>query len=452
VFDAPFSFEQFARSPWFRRGRHRIRLESHPFGQIECASGYLKMQFSTSLAGESIMPLCKVVAGDSSPEIDRSLQEVELFQTTRGRRKFWLHAVFPNKAIYQLSVFIDSECQFTVFVDNKKPSSELPFLKYTAGDSAFIPISPKAGLTAVDSGIAVIRFAVSCKRSHLLVDVVDAAGNNDRRLADYVRLVIPFDPTRYEDVVAARFPETGEWRVTIYLANDEGSYAWFIAYRFDVRTAASAARVCALDYVANGREFAPLRASEKLSLNVTASAVVSTSPVFKVTAQFAGQLLLNLRPADGGNTMFPDTLSETTQDSVKTVTYSLTVQRPGDYELFYFLNGSYESQQTWRYAPNGLPAPTRQDGTNLEALRKAAEGIYDDPEFEQAKRDLVISVPDQPVRVENETNPFELDDGPADDRGYPPAPESGSAREPTPSSGAPAGTGDQKQSKCCLML
>jgi hypothetical protein len=110
----------------------------------------------------------------------------------------------------------------------------------------------------VDSGFAVIRFAVAKNRSKLLMEVVNPRKEKFRDKATYIRLVIPDDPLRYEDL-----SEVGRWAVQIMLENGVGMFSQFVTYQFEVK-AASQENVSAVLCVPENREFIPVEIASEI--------------------------------------------------------------------------------------------------------------------------------------------------------------------------------------------
>jgi hypothetical protein len=351
-----FPYERFLRVAQHRPNSFDFRNESHPFARFDCKKGYLKMRFSTSHEAKELhASVCEV--GKKRKECERHLNAIELIRATKDRQCFWLHVVFPRVALYHIRIFVNTREQTEIYVDSKKECTEVPFLSYTVGNSGFAPISPMVGLTHADSGFAIIRFAVSIGRSRLLLDVLNMQGKNHRDRANYVRLIIPSDTARCEDVVAVSFPENGRWRVWIWLENDQGSFTQFVMYEFDV-SGANSQIVSPIDYVQADRKFVPLTLPPNLSVSPDSSALVLDRPETEVTATFRGTLDLNLRPIGSDSTTFPTVVAQSEIDGLLVKQFHIDIPGPGHYRMLYFLDSKYVLEQDYWYGKNkGVRAP-----------------------------------------------------------------------------------------------
>jgi hypothetical protein len=103
--------------------------------------------------------------------VDTRLRKVEFFRETGARLRYWLHCVFPNVGLYEIRIFIKAQLIITFYIDNKVGNSGLPFLNYSAGDSEFVPINRRAGLTETDNGVGLIRFVAFTARSKVVCEV-----------------------------------------------------------------------------------------------------------------------------------------------------------------------------------------------------------------------------------------------------------------------------------------
>jgi hypothetical protein len=392
----PLPFDKFVRASSQCPTQNNFRHESHPFARYDCTTGEFKMHFSTSLVVKSASCECKKIEDihneDDAPHIDGSLQTIELIKQTNDRMRWACHAVFPEVGLFALVVFLNGSSQAVTYIDNKKANHDIPFLSYYFDDSGFIPICPLRGLVTCEDGIAIIRFAAFIKRSRLMIDVVDSADKSEQRLANYERLLIPFDMTRYENVISVAFPKAGRWKVVVYLSNDEGTDNKFIIYRFDVRSP-HRDPVLPLDYIASDREFVPLPASKSLELSPISSAFVTNKRVQEITAKFTGSLMFQMKPFNSKMTYHPDTISEKSAAGKNNGEYLLYFQEPGDYIVTYFVNNAFETYQTIRFG-KALRAPDQNDRQQLADLKKRVDGVWGDPEYEKLKAEFLgLAVP-----------------------------------------------------------
>jgi hypothetical protein len=110
----------------------------------------------------------------------------------------------------------------------------IPFLSYEAEGTGFEAISPTMGLTEVANGLVTIRFLAFIERSEVLCTVFDSNEAKVEDRADYLRLQMPNDTSRYEDVITVAFPRDGRWLVKFFLGKDEEMFGYVPQYHFDV--------------------------------------------------------------------------------------------------------------------------------------------------------------------------------------------------------------------------
>jgi hypothetical protein len=377
--DRPLSYERFLRAVRHRPNEHEFRSESHVFTRFKCSNGYVRIQFSISKGENEVWGRAYSISGNVRKEIEHHLQHIELIEESEKRKRYVFHAVFESAGLFLLSMFIDGWEQSFWYVDNEKGTKELPFLSYTIGDSGFTAISPTAGLTKIESGFALIRFCVNIHRSRLLMDVVNCKNENFRKLARYVRLIIPGDRSRYEDVVTISFPTAGLWSVVVYLQNDRGSFTTFVTYYFEVSRGIEEL-VFPLECVPSDREPVPVVTSENLSIVPCASAVFVDSLTFCLTATFRGELLLNLKPADVDDTIFPTECSKTEVKGVTTIQYQFSVGTAGNYRLLMFQKDKDTVEQLYsiglgrRKVEWVTPAPAVKSRPELQPKSEALPG------------------------------------------------------------------------------
>jgi hypothetical protein len=296
-----------------------------------------------NVSAEILFALAYEVNGDETHEMDQQLQAVELISQTCKRSRWFLHAALPAIQLYKISLFINTIEQTAMFIENRRETSEVPFLHYTLGDSKFIPIQPKIGFVKIDSGFALIRFAVGINRSRLLIDVINPERKKSRDLAQYVRLVIPGDQSRYEDVIVVSFPEIGKWSVQVFLENDVGSFTSFVTYQFDVIKEIHEI-VSPLMCVPEDRSFVPLELPKKMSMTPNESAVVLKNLLIEFKVTFVGNILLNVRQLGKTQTIFPEEVSLITNGEENTGNYQVVVPSPDVYRLLVWLDDEHFEQ------------------------------------------------------------------------------------------------------------
>jgi hypothetical protein len=322
------------------------------------------MQFSINHTAEAIWGAADAITGNKVIKIDADLQHVELIATTDTRRRWIFHAVFRSIGLYRLQLCIDGWVFRTVYVDNLCGTTEIPFLHYTMGDSGFIPICPTKGLTQISSGFALIRFAVKNRRSNLFLEVVNSGRQSHKEKAQYVKLEIPTDPSRCEDVIIVSFPSSGLWSVQVFLENGHGSFTQFVTYHFEVLQGIEES-ISPLEFIPDDRRYLKLEKPEGLSIMPDRSAVVVVdSLTFELTARFRGSLTLNLRPMHDQYTIFGTEISKTEDDGLKTIRYRFTAPSAGNYRLYMGFNSHSMIQQYYSIKLprrivewNNLPSP-----------------------------------------------------------------------------------------------
>jgi hypothetical protein len=264
--DWPLSYEWFLRVPALKGLKYELKSELHPFAKFDSPDGYLRTHFSMNLLPQMVHARCYIVNRNATKELSSEFQYVELVKETSTCRRYWLHAVFSTRGLYAMKIFIDIKLVLTFYIDNKRSNLERPFLSYLLGDSGFIPLCSKVGLSAVDSGVAVIRLAAAIKRSRILVNVLNSHQIIVSGLSHFCRLTIPFDGTRYEDVVTVPFPSDGRRSVQVYLSNDTGTYTRFTAYEFDI-SVATGRKKYPIEFVESDREFVNLETKSGLTIS-----------------------------------------------------------------------------------------------------------------------------------------------------------------------------------------
>jgi hypothetical protein len=334
-FRRPYTYARFVNCAKYSPTEYEFRNESHPFAVFEVL-GYVKIQFSIKHTMHSIFACASEINGDSRTEIERDLQMVELIEQIGDRSRWFLHAVFPSTGFYMLGLYINTHEQTEMFINNRQATSDIPFLRYQSTDEGFIPIQPLVGVTKIDSGFALIRFAVFINRSNLLVTMISPTNQEYRDLSQYIKLLIPSDDSRFEDVVIASFPAVGRWLVKVWLENDFDSFTLFVTYRFDV-TCAIDEVVSPLTCIPRDRQIVPLDLPDDLYITPNDAAVVLNSLTFEVKAEYVGIILFNLRPFGGNNTIFPTERPIAEEGYRKLSIFEFSVPTPGIYRLLIWL-------------------------------------------------------------------------------------------------------------------
>ncbi|KAK8854318.1 hypothetical protein M9Y10_016878 [Tritrichomonas musculus] len=266
-----FTFNDFFKSCDVSPCGINLKTESNPYVNIESKSGYLEQIYSCDGPIDWIQIHLYKKNSNSFNEIQSNgITSYEIIQRKLPnhpeRCRFICNIAFPEKGFYEIEIYIDGPRVLKFYVNSlSKCSTSVPLQLNPFHDSKFIPISPKRILSTVKHGVALIRFAVSPKRSGLLWNIFKLTDSNSfakdgesisRTCGIYSKLKIPFDDERYEDQLCITFPSNGRYSVALYLANDEGSYTSYITYYFDV-TGASSDRsiVSPVEFMFKGRTF-----------------------------------------------------------------------------------------------------------------------------------------------------------------------------------------------------
>jgi hypothetical protein len=165
-----------------------------------------------------------------------------------------------------------------------------------------------------------------------MVTTTSPSNQKNRELSQYVKLVVPGDQSRYEDVLTLSFPSGGRGSADIFLENGTGSWPWVTTYEFDV-TRAITDIVSPLECIPEGRQIAPLELPDDLSMTPNNSAIVSNFLTFDFKASYFGIILFHLRRFGGSKTIIPTDLGTVQQGNRRTGTYRCTVPAPGIYNL-----------------------------------------------------------------------------------------------------------------------
>jgi hypothetical protein len=285
-----------------------LRSESHPFLFTDCQNGIIDMQFSCLNPVEQINPCIYKKDGNRWIEINRSIYSFcEIIQKSipdsPERCRFIVHLAFPSVGLFKIEIYINGLEERNLYINNKIPCESIPFLNYNESDTKFIPITPKSSITNINNGFAIIRFAVLKKRSELVLNIFhlnddcwESGTEISREFGEYVSLEIPYDKTRYEDIVTVTFPSNGKYLVYIYLKNDEGSFTSFISYYFNVANAREQAPISPLKFVSKGRKF-PKIESPNININPSDSIILTSTNTFEISCeyQFGNELTFKVK-------------------------------------------------------------------------------------------------------------------------------------------------------------
>jgi hypothetical protein len=427
----PFPYDRFLRCPKYQVNEHEFRNESHPFQRFD-VEGSLRVTFGINHTATKMKGRFYKLEEKEQVQMDDDFQAVELAEPGETRSRFFLHFVFPTVGLYRVCLAVNTWVQTEMLVENRKPNSDVPFLSYAEDDEKFIPIQPLRGVSVSNSGLGLIRFQVSKHRSELLVMLISPQKQESRTLSQYVRLVIPDDDTRYEEVIVASFPEVGRWIVKVYLNDDFGKFTRFVNYRFDV-TRASRDIVSPLACIPNDRVLIPLEVPDDFSITPSGEAVISDSLTFEVEVRFVRDLVFNLKPLEGAGTIFPKELEVGENGKQKTGRYRFTVPEAGIYKLVIWLDDESIVQ---KYAV-GIPrldlewaGPVEEAPVaNLEKISQPPVGV---PTSGQAEAVVQVTPTQSPIlsgRAEASQN-----------------------AKPQGDTGISADAETKKSSKCCLLL
>ena len=247
----PFKFplHDYVKSCKMHLLKRNLKTESIPFVNFECKDGYLEQIYSCVGPIDFISFRLYLKKNNTFYQIsEEGIIGYEIIQKRLPKHpercRFRVSIAFPQKGFYKIEMFIDTNEAVEYYVNNlEKSSISIPLSTNCWQDQKFIPIIPKKVLTNINLSYAVIRFAVSPKRSGVLCRIFKLNNKNsfekngqliDQKYYTYATLKLPFDDERYEDIVIVNFPFIGRYAVDLYLSNDIGSYNSFITYYFDV--------------------------------------------------------------------------------------------------------------------------------------------------------------------------------------------------------------------------
>jgi hypothetical protein len=239
----------------------------------------------------------------------------------------------------------------------------------------FLLIQPRQKLSKVDSGFALIRFAVVVQWSQLRITITDPDNQQHGDIFRHLKLITS-DQSRCEHVIVISFPQIGRWAAKVWLENESGGCAFLTTHRFDVMSAIDRI-VSPLECIPDDRCAVPLELPDTLCITPNFTAVVSKSLEFEVKMTYVGNVWFNLRPFRASKPVCP-TEPETEEDRrPKTGKFQFSVSEPGIYQLCIWLQGQcYQQVYALGIAhlpvewakPEAMPQPgsERSDSTTVQ--------------------------------------------------------------------------------------
>jgi hypothetical protein len=285
-------------------------------------------------------------------------------------------------------MFLNTECAWEGYVDNKKVYSQIPFMDSINSTIKFIPIVPKEKLNVAKKGVAFVRFSVAKIYADFFVKVYRSLDKSfhkliesNREIVQQTTMLVPFNNERVENVFVVTFPENGKFLVEIWIC-DIGS-TWShncLQLIYHVNDAIKQFPVSPYQFLYEGRKFLPLLNSQ-ITVEPPDSTIITNSSAFNlyVSIPKGAVLLLNLLPLKNYSVL--ERCSEvrrTTELNGKVnIRYQLNMSHYGTFELNFFLDHSYIFQQIYYYQSN-IPKPTAEELQLQSQLKKEIFEPYDE--------------------------------------------------------------------------
>ena len=390
-----FKLEDFTRAMEVSPVGIKLKTESHPFVNFACENGYLEQQYSCIAPVKSVSlqiwkkkPLSKM---NEFEEINcehitsyKILNQV-IPKSNPKRTRFETYISFPEQGFYKVRLYVNGIEQINYFVSSEAGSSQSVPLKYDfSHDSRFIPISPLTHISTVSHGASLIRFAVVPHRSEILYNINKVIIKNgrtsyedgeslSRKFGYVIKLLIPFDPTRYEIQLLLTFPADGFYHTQIFLENNEESFTKFIDYYFDVKGSTAQDPLFPTMFLSKNRLFAPVHINGKGIVVRPAASMIIINNEKELERQIEidtprggdDQISLNFNYIPSGLTIFPEEVSRNKKTSI----FKWTIPEVGIYELRCFINSVFEFSQFYEYRKEQLREPTKQEKDLMDDLR-----------------------------------------------------------------------------------
>ncbi|KAK8860569.1 hypothetical protein M9Y10_012234 [Tritrichomonas musculus] len=400
-----FSYEDFLHSCRVNPFKIGLKTESNPYDNFECKNGFVEQIYSCNGPIDWIsFNVYKKNANQFTQIETDGITSYEIIQPKipkhPERCRFRTNISFPEKGLYKVNLYIDGPCALTYYVNNLvKSSISVPILCNPFHDSKFIPISPKRILSSVRHGVALIRFAVSPKRSNLLWDIIKLSDQNsldkngetiNRSQGRYIKLNIPFDNERYEDQLCVTFPSNGRYMVLIYLANDIGSFTAYTKYFFDVTGVQSNNQIPVnpVNFMFNGRAFAP---KQIVDGNENEVIIQPNQSCFLVDEREQSIRIKTFSPSDkiylelkseSSSVAWPKE-EEEQDDEFRQFKWTIPNDY-GEYHLYGWINDKFSIDLTYIYRNEFLRDPSQTEKQLLGELKRKID--LDDSKIEERRR------------------------------------------------------------------
>lgn len=356
-----FPFKDFLKSPRLRSTTN-LKTESNPLVNCECRNGFLEQIYSCNGPIDCISFTILLKTNNKFIEIPNDgIIGYQILQKKipkhPERCRFRVNIAFPQKGLFLIEMYINNFCELEYYVNNlSKSSLSIPIDYNPWNEPKFIPILPKTILTQIKSNYAIIRFAVSPKRSEICWKIIKLFNNNsfekngnkiDQKCGTYATLMIPFDNERFEDQICINFPSNGRYAVEIYLSNghhDNNNFTHFITYYFDVlgvKNNCEKKNIC--NFIYKERSFVPTKffydSNKELFVRPNTKTIVVTEKdqfIDIKTESINDKILLNLK--HDGKTFFPHKIGQTTDFYSR---YQFVLPNGyGEYQLLGWINDS----------------------------------------------------------------------------------------------------------------
>jgi hypothetical protein len=152
--------------------------------------------------------------------MNQILLAMEFVEPIGRRNRFAMRAALQTVGLYERSLVRNRRLQTTFVVDNRLQ-----------------PISPKAGLTTVSEGFAIVRYSVVIQTAAFLLTVVNPWNEKCDQYTENVetcKVPIASDYSRCEIAINVAFSEVGRWQLIVKFRDPDRLYAKVVAYWFNL--------------------------------------------------------------------------------------------------------------------------------------------------------------------------------------------------------------------------
>ncbi|KAK8899243.1 hypothetical protein M9Y10_001554 [Tritrichomonas musculus] len=412
----PFTWEQFIALNEPNVGKE-LSYESNPFQFISVDDGFYEMQFSFLQPCESIWAQIYILEGNTWMLEDNKFvtfvclrkdlpNHISSF-SSELRCRYKMTACFPEIGTYHVKVNVGTDQLFHVYF---KVNGKYEKLNGIAGTNkekyGFMPIVPLEGLSKVTKGYARIRFAIKYNRSSLLIKLFKVKNGKFERESNeyfddhshYFTVNLPFeekdksnDLNEYlvEDWVLVEFPENGRWEVSIYFANDEGSYTYGVSYFFDVTGLATHINLSIFD-LPKSRTFAPMKKEtlDDIRVEPSTQSVILDDYDFYFHVFSEKEVKAYFTLDEDNSTVWPSILSEksTEKKNIKDREFSVTFPKSGTYKLEIWVDNVHFASQNYYVIEYEQQDESPEEKELMQNFRNTLEGKTD------YNKDIPISI------------------------------------------------------------